>query len=154
MSSPEGPTGGTIRQAVLDDQADGGVDDAASVVAAGVGEIGHVGIEVLAAARAIMLRVDQDDVARPPGEGIAQVVEGAAGEAVAVGAMAAAWAASPAVIAALAGDPGLGKIVDACGALGGVGAVFAGCRHRLAPGREVLPGITRPDGGLFTEFAR
>jgi hypothetical protein len=24
----------------------------------------------------------------------------------------------------------------------------------LAPGRGVLPGITRPDGGLFTKFAR
>jgi hypothetical protein len=24
----------------------------------------------------------------------------------------------------------------------------------LAPGRELLPGITQPDGGLFTKFAR
>ena len=154
MLSPEAPTGGAIRQAVLDDQADGGVDDASRVVAAGVGEIGHVGIEVLAAARAVMLRVDQDDVARSSGEGVAQVMEGAAGEAVAVGAMAAAWAGSPAVIAALAGDLGLGQIVDACGALGGVGAIFAGGGHGLAPGSEVLPGITISSGGLFTEFAR
>ena len=77
MFSPEGPTGGTIRQAVLDNQAYGGVDDAACVVAAGIGKVGHVGIEVLAAAGAIMLRVDQDDVAGPPCQGVAQVVEGA-----------------------------------------------------------------------------
>ena len=154
MFSPEGPTGGAIRQAILNDQADGGVDDASGVVAAGVGEVGHVGVEVLAAARAVMLRVDQDDVARPPDEGVAQVVKGAAGEAVAVGAMAASRTGPPAVIAALAGDLGLGQIVDACGALGGVGAIFAGCRHGLAPGRGVLPGITRPNGILFTKLAR
>jgi hypothetical protein len=154
MFSPEGPTGGAIRQAVLNDQADGSVDDAACVVAAGIGKVGHVGIEVLTAAGAIMLGVDQDDVARSAGEGIAQVVEVAAGEAVAVGTMAAAWAGSPAVIAALAGDLGLGQIDDACGALGGVGAIFAGWRHGLAPGRRVLPGNTQPNGGLFTKFAR
>jgi hypothetical protein len=129
MFSPEGPTGEAIRQAILNDQADGGVDDASGVVAAGVGEIGHVGIEVLAAAGAIMLGIDQDDITGSPGEGVAQVVKGASCQAVAVGAMAAAWAASPAVIAALAGDLGLGQIVDASSALGGVGAVFAGCRH-------------------------
>jgi hypothetical protein len=152
--SPEGPTGGAIGQAVLDDQADGGVDDAAGVVASGLGEVGHVGVEILATAGAIMLRVDQDDVAGSSGEGIAQVVKGAAGEAVAVGAMPAARTGSSAIIAALAGDLGPGQIVDACGALGGVGAVFAGSRHGLAPGREILPGITKPDGGLFTKFAR
>jgi hypothetical protein len=152
--SPEGPTGRAVGQAVFNDQSDGSVDDAACVVAAGFGEVGHVGIEVLAAARAIMLRVDQDDVAGSASEGVAQVVEGAAGEAVAVGAVAAAWAASPAVIAALADDLGPGQIVDACGALGGVGAVFAGWQHGRAPGSEILPGITQPDGSPFTKFAR
>jgi hypothetical protein len=154
MVSPEGPTGGAIGQAILDDQADGGADDASGVVAAGVGEVGHVGVEVLAAAGAVMLGIDQDDVAGSAGEGIAQVVKSAASVAVAVGAMAASRTGPPAVIAALAGDLGLGKVVDACGALGGVGAVFAGCRHGLAPGRGFLPGITKPSGVLFTEFAR
>jgi hypothetical protein len=154
MLSPEGPTGGAIRQAILNDEADGRVDDASGVVAAGVGEVGHVGIEILATAGAIMLGVDQDDVAGSAGEGIAQVVESASGEAVAIGAMAASRTGPPAVIAALAGDLGFGQIVEACGALGRVGAVFAGCRHGLAPGREVLPGITKFNGGLFTKFAR
>ena len=57
MFSPEGPTGGAIRQAILNDQADGGVDDASGVVAAGVGEVGHVGVEVLAALGAVVLQV-------------------------------------------------------------------------------------------------
>jgi hypothetical protein len=101
-----------------------------------------------------MLGVDQDDVAGSSGEGVAQVVEGAACQAVAIGAVSAVRAGPPAVIAALAGDLDLGQVVDACGALGGVGAVFAGCRHGLAPGRGVLPGITKSNGGLFTKFAR
>jgi hypothetical protein len=152
--TPEGPAGRAIGQAVLDNQADGGVDDAAGVVAAGFGQVGHVGVEILAALGAVVLRVDQDDVAWSSGEGIAQVVEGATCQAVAVGAMAASRAGPLAVIATLAGDLGLGEVVNACSALGGVGAVFAGCRHGVAPGREVLPGITRLDGGLFTKFAR
>src|SRR4051812_10998552 len=41
--APEGPTGGAIRQTVLDDQADRGVEDASGVVAAGLGQVGHVG---------------------------------------------------------------------------------------------------------------
>ena len=154
MVSPEGPTGGAIRQAILNDQADGGVDDASGVVAAGVGEVGHVGVEVLATVGAIMLGVDQDDVAGSAGEGVAQVVKSTASEAVAVGAMPATRTRPSAIIAALAGDLGLGQVVNADGALGGVGAIFAGCRHGLAPGRGVLPGITISNGGLFTKFAR
>ncbi len=154
MLSPQGPTGGAIGQAVLNDQADRGVDDASGVVAAGVGQVGHVGVEVLAAAGAVMLGIDQDDVAGSPGEGVAQVVEGTAGQAVAVGAVAAPRARSPTVIAAPAGDLGPGQVVDACGALGGVGAVSAGSRHGLAPGGGVLPGITWKSGLLFTDHAR
>src|SRR3982750_3790583 len=74
--SPEGPTGGAIRQAILDDQADGGIDDASGIVTAGVGPVGHVGVEVLATAGAIVLRVDHEDVGGPSGERIAQVVKG------------------------------------------------------------------------------
>src|SRR6516165_1369785 len=47
--APQGPAGGAVGQAVLNHQADGGVDDAAGVVAARVGQIGHVGVEVAAA---------------------------------------------------------------------------------------------------------
>jgi hypothetical protein len=101
-----------------------------------------------------MLGVDQDDVAGPSGEGVAQVVEGAACQAVSIGAVSAARAGPPAVVATLAGDLGPGQVFDASGALGGVGAIFAGGGHGLAPGSGVLPGITISSGGLFTEFAR
>ena len=59
MLTPEGPAGRAIRQAVLDDQSDGGVDDPSGVVTARIGELGHVGVEVLVAGDAVMLGVDQ-----------------------------------------------------------------------------------------------
>ena len=41
MIAPEVPTGGLVRQAVLDDQADGHRDDPMGVVAAGRGQVGQ-----------------------------------------------------------------------------------------------------------------
>ena len=129
MITPERPFGGAIGQAVLDDQSEGEVDDPAGVMAAGGGQVAHVGVEVLATAGAIVLGVDQDDVAGPAGQRIAQVVQGAAGQAIAVAAMAAAGARPPPVVSALAGDLGLGQILDASDPHGGVGPVLAGSWH-------------------------
>jgi hypothetical protein len=111
--TPEAPTGGAIRSTVLDDPPDGRVDDAAGGVTAGVGQVGPVGIEVPATAGARVLGGDQDEVAGPPGEGIAEVVEGPSGPTIAVGAMATARAGAPPVISALAADLGLGQVLDA-----------------------------------------
>ena len=72
--APQGPCGRAIGEAVLDDQPDGRLDDPAGVMAAGVGQVGGVGEEVLAAKAAVVLRDEQDEVAGPPGEGITQVV--------------------------------------------------------------------------------
>src|SRR5918993_4739342 len=95
-------------------------------MAAGVGQGGRVGVEVPATAGAIVLGVDQDDVAGPPGEGIAQVVEGPSGQTITVGAMPAAGAGTPPVISALAADLGLGQVLDTGDTLGGVGSVLHG----------------------------
>jgi hypothetical protein len=152
--APQGPAGDAIRQAVLDHEADGGVDDPAGVMAAGVGQVGHVSVEVPAALRAEVLGVQHDGVAWSSGEGVAEVVEGAASGPVAVGTMAAARAGPAAVIAAAEADVGLGQVADAGNALSGIGTVFAGSWHRNAPGRRDLPGNTLSDGKLFTEVAR
>jgi hypothetical protein len=148
--APQGPFGGTVRQAVFDHQPDGGVDDPAGVVAAGVGQVGHVGVEVLAALRAEVLGVEHDEVAGPSGEGVAEVVEDAAGGPVPVGAVAAPRAGPAAVVPAPEADVGLGQIDDAGDALGGIGAVFAGSWHGDAPGRRGLSGDTPGGGKLFT----
>jgi hypothetical protein len=151
--APEAPTSRAIRQAVLNDKADSGIDDASGVVTAGRRQVGHVGIEVLATAGAIVLGVDDDGLAGPSGEGIAEVVETATELAVAIGAMTAAWAGPASVIPALAADLGFGQILDAGYALGGVGSVFTGSWHDLSPGRS-LPGDTHATTDLFTDPAR
>jgi hypothetical protein len=77
-------------------------------VAARVGELGHVSVEVLAALRAEVSRVKHDEVAWPPGAGIAEVVETAASPAIAVGAVAAPGAGPAAVVPVAEADVGLG----------------------------------------------
>jgi hypothetical protein len=94
-------------------------------VAAGVGEVGHIGVEVLPAAGAVVLGVDQDQLAGSSGEGITQVVKGAVTGAVAVGAMAAAGTGPP-IIPAPDADVGLGQVLDAVDALGGEGRYSPG----------------------------
>src|SRR5512142_1277804 len=152
--APQRPAGGAVGQAVLDDRPNGGVDDAAGVVTAGVGPVGHVGVEVPAAPGAIVPGVEHDEVAGPSGEGVSEVVEGPAAPTIAVGAVAAPRAGSAAVVPAAEADVGLGQVVDAGDALGGIGAVFAGSWHGRAPGRGDLPGDTTGCGKLFTRMAR
>jgi hypothetical protein len=128
--APEVPTGGTVGQAILDDRPHSRVDDSVGVVAAGRGQIGHVGVEVLAAAGAVVLRVAEAEVTRPPGDEVPQIMEGPLGLAVAIGAVAAVRARSPLVIAAAVEDLGLGQVLNAGDAFGGVGAIDAGSWHR------------------------
>jgi hypothetical protein len=77
-------------------------------------------------------------------------VEGATERAVTVGPMSATWAGPSAVIPVLAADLGLGQILDARDALGGVGSVFSGSWHGVSPGRS-LPGDTQATTNLFTK---
>jgi len=126
MIPPEAPAGGLVGQAVLDDEADGQSHDPLGVMAAGVGQVGTVGVEVLATGGAVVLGVGQDDVARPPGGEVAEVVERASEDAVAVGAVAAARAGPPSEVAAAPACLGLGQVLDAGDPLGGVGQVFSG----------------------------
>jgi hypothetical protein len=100
-----------------------------------------------------VLRVVDDGIAGPSGEGIAEVVEGAMVLAVAISTMAAARAGTASVIPALAANLGLGQILDACDALGGIGSVFTGSWHGVSPGRS-LPGDTHATSNLFTDPAR
>ena len=129
MIAPEAPAGGLVGQAVLDDEADGRGHDPLGVVAAGRGQVGTVGVEVLAALRAEVLGVGQDEVAGATGDEVTKVVEGALEDPVPVGAVATPGAGpSPEVSAAVAGFR-LGQILDAGDALGGVGQVFSGSWH-------------------------
>jgi hypothetical protein len=126
MIPPEVPAGGLVGQAVLDDEANGRGHDPFGVMAAGRGQVAAVGVEVLAAGGAVVLGVGQDDVARPPDGKVAEVVERTSEDAVTVGAVAAARAGPPPVVAAAPAGLGLGQILDAGDPLGGIGQVFSG----------------------------
>jgi hypothetical protein len=126
---PEAPTGGLVGQAILDDQADRRGDDAFGVMSAGRGQVGAVGVEVLAALGTEVLGVGQDEIAGAPGDEIAEVMEGALEDPVTVGAMATAGAGPPPVVAAALADLGRWQVLDAGDALGGVGQIFSRARH-------------------------
>jgi hypothetical protein len=76
MVAPEVPTGGSVGESVLDDQADGGVLHAMGVATLGQRQVGHVGIEAASAMATDVLGVSDHDVDRPTGADVAQVVEG------------------------------------------------------------------------------
>ena len=132
MIAPEAPTGGLVGQAIFGDQADGYGDDPLGGMAAGCGQVGGVGIEVLAALRAVVLRVGQDEIARPAGDEVAEVVECASEDPIAVGTMATTRARTSPEVAAPMTDLRLGQILDAGDPLGGVGQVFSGSWQGLA----------------------
>ncbi len=129
MIAPEVPAGGSERQAVLDDQPDGQVNDTMGVVAARGRQIGGVGVEVRATARAVVLGVGQDDVVWSSGQEIAEVVQGALELAIAVRAVSAPWARPPLVVSTASEDLGLGQVLNPGDAFGGIGAIFSWAWH-------------------------
>ena len=94
------------------------------VMAARRGEVGRVRVEVLATAGAVMLGVSQADVAGPPGEEIAEVMEGAPELAIAVGAVSTAGTGPAFEVAAASEDLGRWEVLDAGDAFGRVRAIF------------------------------
>jgi hypothetical protein len=123
-------------------------------MAAGVGQVGGVGVEVLAAAGAVVLRAEQDEVAGPAGEGVTQVVESAAGDPIAVGAVTAPRAGAPPVVAAADADLGPGQVLGSVDAESRVGAIFAGSWHGVPPEKTVLQEDTLGSGKMFIVPAR
>jgi hypothetical protein len=69
------PTGGAVRQAVLNHAPHGGGNDAVGVMPVGHRQIQHVGIEVMIAALAIVLGIRHVQVARPPMNRVAQLMQ-------------------------------------------------------------------------------
>jgi hypothetical protein len=79
MVAPQMPTGGLIRQAVLDHEADGHGDDAMGIVGFGHRVVGGVGVEELLALGALMLGVDKVNVVRTTRHQVAEVVQNSRG---------------------------------------------------------------------------
>jgi len=75
MVPPEVPGGCPVGETILDDQPDSRRDDTVGVTAPGQGKVQHVGIEVLLAARTIMLREPDEKIDWPFRSGVSQIVE-------------------------------------------------------------------------------
>jgi thiamine pyrophosphate-dependent acetolactate synthase large subunit-like protein len=73
--APEVPTCWPVGQAILDHEPHGQVYHAVSVLTAGWGEIGEVGVKVLATLRTVVLRIGDDEIAWTPEVEIAQIVQ-------------------------------------------------------------------------------
>ena len=75
MVTPQVPTGRLVRQAVLHDEADRHGHNPMGIVSLGRGQVGHVGVEILAALAALVLRVGEMDFARPTVDQVAEVMQ-------------------------------------------------------------------------------
>jgi hypothetical protein len=75
--APEMPTGDLIGQAVFHHQSDGQGHDTVGVAGLGRGQVGHIGGKEAATPGAVVLRVDEADIAGPPAHWVAQVMQGA-----------------------------------------------------------------------------
>jgi hypothetical protein len=67
MVTPEVPRGGPVRQPIFHDQAHSDGNDPAHIMASGEGQSGRVGVEIIAAVGAVMLRIDEVDIVGAPG---------------------------------------------------------------------------------------
>jgi hypothetical protein len=74
MVTPEVPRGGPVRQPIFHDQAHSDSNDPVRIMASGEGQIGRVGVEIMVAVGAVMLRIDEVDIVGAPGLQITQVV--------------------------------------------------------------------------------
>jgi len=136
MITPEVPTGGAIRQSVLDDQTDGQPLDAAGIQALGRGEVGQVGGEATAATATAMPREGNEQVAGPLGAGIAEVMEATCIQGIAAGTPTTAWARPRGVVAGTPFETRRGEVFDPRDAFGGVGHIRAWSSHTRTSGDD------------------
>ena len=73
MISPEMPTGIAIRQTIVDDEADGKLDDDVGIAGFRRCNGGHIDVKIGLAFTTVVNGVAQDDLDRATREGIAEV---------------------------------------------------------------------------------
>jgi hypothetical protein len=95
-------------------------------------QIGNIGVEVLAALGAMMLRVGEHDIAWPSGDKVADIVQGARECLVSVAAFAAVRAGTMLEVATLLDDLWFGKILRPRDPFRRIWPVFTGTRHGIA----------------------
>jgi hypothetical protein len=129
MVTPEVPTGCLVRQSILGNEADGHAHDAMGVVSLGCGKVGHVGVEILAALAALVLRVGEMNFTRPTTDKVAEVVQFSREKFLAAAAFAAARARPRGKIPTAFNDFGFGQILRIGDSFRGIRQIFAGAEH-------------------------
>lgn len=129
MVTPQVPGGSAIGQAILDDDADSQILNAAGVQAVGQGKVSQVGGAAGAAITAAVFGEGDDEVDRDSGAGIAEIVEGTGDPAVAAGPQTTMGTGTLGEVAGEAFDPGLGQVFDAGDAFRRVRNVVARRAH-------------------------
>jgi hypothetical protein len=123
--TPEVPTGSPVRKPIFNDEANGQVDDPTGIMAAGRSEVGHVGVEVTAAAGAVVLRVDDQQAAWPVTERTAEVVQRAATFAMTEAGAVTTRTSPTAIVTRAVNEQRLGEVFNAGDPLGAVGDILS-----------------------------
>jgi hypothetical protein len=108
-------------------------------------QIGDIGVEILAALGAMMLRIGEFDIAWPAGNEVADIVQGARKGLVAIAAFAAAWTRPMLEVATLLDDLWLGKIFWPRDPFRGIRPIFTGTWHDAALLGVETPGKKLPE---------
>jgi hypothetical protein len=129
MITPEMPTGGVVGQAVLNHEADRHGHDAMGIVSLGSGQIGHVGIEILAALTALVLRVGEMDFPRTTVDKVAEIVQFSGEDLASTAAFVATRTRPMREVSAAFDDLWFGKILRISDSFRGISQIFAGAKH-------------------------
>jgi hypothetical protein len=130
--TPQVPAGGLIGQAVLHNEPNGQCNDTMGVMGLGQGVVGHVRVEVLPAASATMLRVDDVDIARATSNQVSHVMQNAFACTVAEAGLVADRTTATPEVPAPAHDLGFGQILGTSDAFRWVRQILSGARHSKA----------------------
>jgi hypothetical protein len=131
MVAPQMPTGRLIGQAVLHHQANGQGDHAIGVLDFRQGQVGHVGVEVFIALRAMVNRIREGDVVRTTRDQIPQIMQHSMGLTIPVGTVSAMGAWLFFAISTAFDDFRFGQVFDASDAFRGIRQVFTWSWHGM-----------------------
>jgi hypothetical protein len=129
MVTPQMPTGGLIGQAIFHHQTHGQRDHPVGIVGLGPGHVRHVGVEVLAAVSAVMLRITQMDLAWPASNPVPQVAQHTGDQSISGARLATVGTQATFEIPAAFNDLRLGEILGVGNPFGGVRQILSRTRH-------------------------
>ena len=140
MVAPQMPTGRRVGQAVLDNQPDRHGHDAMGIARLGGSQVRHIGVEILVALGATVLRIGEVNFAWPPADEIAKIAEPAGDDFISKAAFAALRARQMRVVATSLNDSWPRQILRIGYACRGISQILTGSENdNILLDRELLP---------------